>query len=55
MTKKEFQQEEFISSILDSVQMLNEKANRKDYKPTIRERKTFEMIYTIITNMKNWF
>ena len=48
-------QNEFIDKILDSVEFLLEKANRKDYEPTEHERQQFGKIYTIITNMNNWF
>ena len=48
-------QNEFIDKILDSVEFLLEKANRRDYKPTDYEREQFGKIYTIITNMNNWF
>lgn len=48
-------QNEFIDKILDSVEFLLEKANRRDYEPTDHEREQFGKIYTIITNMNNWF
>ena len=48
-------QNEFIDKILDSVEFLLEKANRRDYKPTDHEREQFGKIYAIITNMNNWF
>lgn len=48
-------QNEFIDKILDSVELLLEKANRRDYEPTEHERQQFGKIYTIITNMNNWF
>lgn len=48
-------QNEFIDKILDSVEFLLEKANRRDYEPTDHEREQFAKIYTIITNMNNWF
>ena len=48
-------QNEFIDKILDSVEFLLEKANRRDYKPTDHEREQFGKIYIIIKNMNNWF
>ena len=48
-------QNEFIDKVLDSVQLLLEKANCRDYKPTDHEREQFGKIYTIISNMNNWF
>lgn len=48
-------QNEFIDKILDSVEFLLEKANRRDYKATEHEREQFGKIYTIIVNMNNWF
>lgn len=48
-------QNEFIDKVLDSVQLLLEKANCRDYKPTDYEREQFGKIYTIISNMNNWF
>ena len=52
---QEKMQNELIDKILDSVEFLLEKANRKDYEPTEHERQQFGKIYTIITNMNNWF
>lgn len=48
-------QEEFMAKLLDQIELLNEKANKKDYEPTSNEREMFRKIYTIITNMNNWF
>ena len=48
-------QNDFIDKVLDSVQLLLEKANCRDYKPTDHEREQFGKIYTIIVNMSNWF
>ena len=52
---QEKMQNESIDRILDSVEFLLEKANCRDYKPTDYEREQFGKIYTIITNMNNWF
>ena len=48
-------QNEFIDKILDSIEFLLEKANRRDYKPTNHEREQFSKIYNIINNMIRWF
>ena len=48
-------QDKFIDEIVDKVEFLNEKANRKDYEPTLHEKQQFERIYTIIINMAKWF
>lgn len=65
MTKQELQQQlranqekmqnDFIDSILEKVELLLEKANRKNYEPTDYEREQFGKIATIIKNMSNWF
>ena len=65
MTKEELQklirennekiQNQFIDKILDDVQFLCEKANRKDYEPTEYERTKFYEIYIIVNNMMKWF
>ena len=65
MTKVELQQSirknqetiqnQFIDKILDDVQFLCEKANRKDYEPTDYERFVFGKIKNIINNMSEWF
>ena len=52
---QEKMQNEFIDKILDSVEFLLEKANRRDYKPTDYEREQFGKIYNIINNMVRWF
>lgn len=49
------QQNEFIDKLLDTVENLLDKANKKDYEPTQHEREVFKQIYTIIINMNNWF
>ena len=65
MTKEELQQairknqeiiqNQFINKILDDVQFLCEKANRKDYEPTEYERTKLYEIYIIVNNMMKWF
>lgn len=52
---KDKMQNEFIDKIYDSVEHLNNKANRKDYEPTDHEREVFGKIATIINNMMKWF
>ena len=52
---KEKQQNEFIDKIVEMVDLLCEKANRKDYEPTQYEKEMLNHIYVVITNMNNWF
>ena len=52
---QEKQQNDFIDSILEKVELLLEKANRKTYEPTDYEREQFGKIAVIIKNMTNWF
>lgn len=52
---EEKQQEDFIDRLVDQIELLNEKAVRKSYVPTEHEREQFNKIYTIVTNMNNWF
>jgi hypothetical protein len=52
---KDQMQNEFIERLLDNIEHLVEKANRKDYEPTEHERVTFNKIYNIIVNMSKWF
>lgn len=65
MTKEELQkrmkehqeqmQNEFIDKLLEQVEWLNEKANRKDYETTAHEKVVLNKICSIINNMKTWF
>ena len=48
-------QNEFIDKLLEMVEYLCEKANRKDYVPTEHEFRTFGLIVRIIKNMNEWF
>ena len=48
-------QNEFIDKLYDMVENLCEKANKRDYVATNYEREVFRKIYTIISNMNNWF
>lgn len=52
---REEQQEEFMKKLVEMVENLVEKANKKDYDPTNNEREMFRQIYTIINDMNNWF
>lgn len=52
---REVEQDKFIDKIVNDVEFLNEKANRKDYEPTLHEKQQFERIHTIVTNMAKWF
>lgn len=52
---QEKMQNNFIDGILEKVEILLEKANRKNYAPTDYEREQFRKIATIIKNMSNWF
>lgn len=52
---REEQQEEFMKKLVEMVENLAEKANKKDYHPTNNEREMFRQIYTIINDMNNWF
>lgn len=52
---REAMQEKAMADILEAVEFLNERANRADYEPTIKEREDFGKICTIITNMEKWF
>lgn len=55
MNLQELQQNDFINDLLEKVECLLEKANRKNYEPTDYEREQFRKIATIINNMNNWF
>ena len=52
---REVEQDKFIDKIANDIEFLNEKANRKDYEPTLHEKQQFERIHTIVTNMAKWF
>lgn len=52
---QEKQQNAFMEDLLDRVNNLCEKANKKDYEPTKEEKEMFGYIVTIIDNMKEWF
>ena len=52
---QEKMQNAFIDNILEKVECLLEKANRKNYEPTDYEREQVRKIATIINNMNNWF
>ena len=52
---EEANQNEFIDGLLQQVEFLCEKANKRDYEPTDYERAIFNRIATIITNMTDWF
>lgn len=52
---EEQNQNNFIDKLLNNVEYLLEKANRKEYQPTQHEREQFSKILTIINNMNNWF
>lgn len=47
------QQEEFAHRVLEDIQWWNEKANKKDYKPTLEEQKAFIQAYRIMQGMNN--
>ena len=44
-------QNEFASKVLEDIKWWNEKANRKDYKPTIEEQAMFVEIVQIVNGM----
>ena len=48
-------QEEYISKILGMVETLYNNANTASYKPTNKEKQTFNYIQNIINGMSNWF
>lgn len=48
-------QDEFIDKLEENISWLCEKANKKDYIPTVHEKQTFEKIFNIINNMAKWF
>lgn len=48
-------QEEYISKILCMVETLYNNANTASYKPTNKEKQTFNHIQNIINGMSNWF
>lgn len=48
-------QDAFIDKIADEIEWLCEKANHKDYEPTLHERQQFLKIYNIVVNMIKWF
>lgn len=48
-------QEEYISKILRMVETLYNNANTASYKPTSKEKQTFNYIQNIINGMSNWF
>ena len=52
---QEKQQNDFIDGIVEKVELLLEKAIRKNYEPTDYERVQFDKIATIIKHMSNWF
>lgn len=48
-------QEEYISKILTMIETLYDNANTVSYKPTTKEKQTFNCIQNIINGMSNWF
>lgn len=52
---QEKQQDNFIDKLFKDIEWLCEKANEKDYEPTVHEKEVFTKIVTIIDNMKAWF
>lgn len=48
-------QEEYITKILTMVETLYNNANTASYKPTNKEKQTFNYIQNIINGMSNWF
>lgn len=52
---QEKQQDDFIDKLFKDIEWFCEKANEKDYEPTIHEKEVFTKIVTIIDNMKSWF
>lgn len=47
------QQEQYISKLADMIDVLYDKANKRDYEPTKKEREIFEHIRIVINNMAN--
>ena len=52
---KEEAQNEFIEKLASDVECLLEKAMKKSYTPTPKERMTFERIKRQLNNASNWF
>lgn len=52
---REAMQEKAMADILEAVEFLNERANRSDYEPTLKEMLDFRKIHAIITYMGKWF
>lgn len=52
---QEKQQNEFANKILTDIEWWCEKANKKDYEPTLEERDCLNKVITIVNNMNNWF
>lgn len=52
---EEKKQDDFIDKLFKDIEWLCEKANEKDYEPTVHEKEVFTKIVTIIDNMKTWF
>lgn len=48
-------QEEYIAKILTMIETLYDNANTTSYKPTKKEKQTFNHIQNIINGMSNWF
>lgn len=48
-------QEEYIAKILAMIETLYDNANTASYKPTNKEKQTFNHIQNIINGMSNWF
>lgn len=48
-------QNKFIDDLLDRVQYLCDKANKRDYEATQHERIVFNEIKKIIDSMSTWF
>ena len=46
-------QNEFANKVLQDIQWWNEKANRKDYKPTAEENQAFIQVLNIVNGMNN--
>lgn len=52
---KEEHQNKYINNLLEMVENLLEKSNKKDYEPTEHEKRTLQQIYNIISDMVKWF
>lgn len=52
---QEAMQEKAMADILEAVEFLNERANRADYEPTLKEMLDFRKIHTIIDSLDKLF